>query len=91
MDMQVVTEPKTTVRPEIIAQFRSIAAQQKKTLQPLSDDLPLLETGLDSLCFAVLIARLDDTLGLDPLSNGDVTEFPVTVGDFIRLYEREAA
>jgi hypothetical protein len=60
-------------------------------LEPLSDGLPLLESGLDSLCIAVLVANLDDQLELDPFSvEGDVV-FPVTLGDFIKLYEHAAA
>ena len=42
---------------------------QNKTLAVLSDDLPLMESGLDSLCIAVLVASLDDELELDPFSS----------------------
>ena len=38
--------------------IEEIAADHNKTLKPLSDDLVLLESGLDSLCFAILVARL---------------------------------
>lgn len=65
-----------------------IAAQQRKTLSPLSDNLKLVDSGLDSLCLALLVASLDENLGLDPFV-GDVA-FPVTVGDFIVLYENVA-
>ena len=60
-------------------------------MAPLSDDLPLLETGLDSLCLAILVASLDDELGLDPLSSDANSTFPVTLGDFIAVYETAAA
>jgi hypothetical protein len=56
-------------------------------LKPLTDDLPLLESGLDSLCLAVLVANLDDQLGLDPFGADGNVDFPVTIGDFIGLYE----
>jgi acyl carrier protein len=56
-------------------------------LAPLSDQLGLLETGLDSLCFAIIVARLEDRLGFDPFSTAEDAAFPVTVGDFVRLYE----
>jgi hypothetical protein len=46
-----------------------------------------MESGLDSLCIAVIVAGLDDQLGLDPFSGAENVEFPVTVGDFIKLYE----
>jgi acyl carrier protein len=80
-----------SVGTEIAALFAEVAKEQNKTLIPLSDDLGLLETGLDSLCFAIIVARLEDRLGLDPFGAEDEIEFPVTVGDFIRLYENAAA
>ena len=77
----------STTRILIMDSLQRIALQQSKTLQPLHDDLPLLDTGLDSLCIAILVAVLDDELGIDPFSSGDEVAFPVTVGDFIALYE----
>jgi acyl carrier protein len=76
-----------SVRPEILSQFRNVAAEQQRTLAPLSDDLALLDTGLDSLCFAIIVARLEDLMGLDPFSAIEDAGFPVTIGDFIKLYE----
>ncbi len=80
-----------TLRAAILAKMTQVAEQQRKTLLPLTDNLPLLESGLDSLCIAVLVATLDDTLGLDPFAADEDIAFPVTVGDFIRLYENAAA
>ncbi len=78
------------IRSTIIAQIQEIAAQQKKTLAPLTDSLPLLNSGLDSLCLAVLVASLDDRLDLDPFGADGLNAFPVTLGEFIRLYENAA-
>jgi hypothetical protein len=80
-----------SIRAVILKEVVRVAQQQRKTLAPLTDDLRLLESGLDSLCIAVLVASLDDELNLDPLSSGDAVTFPVTLGDFIRLYEEAAA
>ena len=79
-----------SVRSTIAAQFEQVATEQKKILAPLSDDLVLLESGLDSLCFAVIVARLEDALGVDPFSAAEDAEFPVTVGDFVKFYEDAA-
>ena len=79
-----------SIASEITTLFVEVAAQQNKVLAPLSDDLGLLETGLDSLCFAIIVARLEDDLGIDPFTTEDEIDFPVTVGDFIRLYENAA-
>jgi acyl carrier protein len=80
-----------SIRSDIIALFEQVAREQDKKLVPITDDLGLLESGLDSLCFAIIVARLEDTLGIDPFSTAEDIGFPVTVGDFIKLYENAAA
>jgi acyl carrier protein len=76
-----------SVRSTVISQFEQVAVEQKRNLSRLSDDLKLLESGLDSLSFALIVARLEDTLGFDPFDVADDVKFPVTFGDFVRLYE----
>ncbi len=76
-----------TARLTILTQIRDVAAQQGKTLAPLTDDLPLLESGLDSLCFAILVARLEDALGVDPFTSAQGARFPHTIGDLIAFYD----
>jgi acyl carrier protein len=70
-----------SVRSRITLQFESVAKEQNQKLPPLSDDLVLLESGLDSLCFAVIVARLEDELGIDPFTASEDIEFQVTVKD----------
>ena len=79
------------IRSVIFTTSQTVAAEQEKTLVPLTDDLPLLECGLDSLCVALIVARLEDALGLDPFNTEENIEFPATVGDFVKLYENAAA
>jgi len=82
-------ELKTTLRALIAAKFESVAAAQRKPLAgPLADELVLLESGLDSLCFAIIVATLEDELGFDPFTEAEDVYFPVTFGDFVRFYER---
>lgn len=76
-----------STRSQIEAIIVDVAAENAKKLQPLSDDLPLMESGLDSLCLAVIVARLEDVFGVDPFAAIDDAAFPVTIGDFIKLYE----
>jgi acyl carrier protein len=78
------------VRKEIVTQFKQVAQEQKKRLGPLTDRLELLNSGLDSLCFAILVSRLEDSLGLDPFAASEDAPFPVTFGDFVNLYEHVA-
>jgi hypothetical protein len=49
--------------------------------------LPLLDSGLDSLCFAIIVSRLETVLGVDPFSENEDAPFPVNLGRFIRFYE----
>jgi acyl carrier protein len=80
-----------SIRSNILMAMEEIAATQKKTLAPLTDDLALTNSGLDSLCFALLVARLEDETGRDPFSESDEVSFPVTLGEFIALYEHAPA
>jgi acyl carrier protein len=76
-----------SVRSTVTSQFEQVAKEQNKQLVALTDATPLLDSGLDSLCFAIIVVRLEDELGVDPFSTSEDTEFPVTFGDFIRFYE----
>jgi hypothetical protein len=78
------------VRSTIVSQFEEVAREQNRKLAPLSDGLVLMESGLDSLCFAIVVARLEDSLGYDPFSVAEDVHFPVTLGDFIKFYEDAA-
>ena len=78
-----------SARQVVTAEMIDVAALQKKALAPLDDDLPLLESGLDSLGFAILVARLEDKLGVDPFASGDA--FPTTLGELIAFYDAGSA
>ena len=77
-----------SIRGTILSQFEEIRRKSEKPLRPLTDDLVLLESGLDSLGIAILVVRLEDLLGVDPFTDSDITVPPVTLGEFIQLYER---
>ena len=48
----------------------------------------LLDTGLDSLGFAVLVTVLSETLGFDPFTLSPEPYYPQTFGDFVAFYEK---
>jgi hypothetical protein len=79
-----------STRETIVARIIEIADQQNRKLAPLTDDLRLVDSGLNSLCLAILVATLDDTLNVDPFSDEGGADFPVTLGDFISIYEHAA-
>jgi acyl carrier protein len=76
-----------SVRSTVVSQFEQVAVEQHRALAPLSADLRLLDSGLDSLSFALIVARLENALGFDPFDVPGDIKFPVTFGDFVKLYE----
>lgn len=77
----------TNIRATIETEFQQVADDHGKQLLPLTDDLLLLNSGLDSLCFAVVVVRLEEALGIDPFSTSDDVVFPSTFGEFVGFYE----
>ncbi len=77
------------VKATIIAQFTQVAREHDKRLAPLTDELELLDSGLDSLCFAVIVSRLEESLGVDPFNAEDAI-LPVTFGELVAFYENAA-
>jgi acyl carrier protein len=74
-------------RDIILHEITQVAKEQSKPLAPVHDDLVLLESGLDSLCFAVIVARLEQKLGVDPFNTEADIEYPITFKDFVRFYD----
>jgi acyl carrier protein len=79
-----------SLRTVIISQFEQVAKEKSLKLPPLTDDMVLLDSGLDSLSFAIIVARLEDELGTDPFSSDADLGIPITLVDFIRIYEDAA-
>jgi hypothetical protein len=75
-----------SVRQIIADTFVEVAGEQGRRLQPLTDDAFLFDLDLDSLCLAVIVARLEARLGTDPFTAGDDVPIPSTFGEFVSLY-----
>lgn len=74
---------------KIIAAMEDIAQMLDSPLvTPLSDDTVLLQSGLDSLGFAMLVAKLEEDLGYDPFVLMTDAVYPRTLGEFTELYIR---
>jgi len=67
--------------------IENVAKDYGRTLAPLTNDLALFDSGLDSLCLAALVARLEDELMVDPFTTSEAVDFPATLGDLLALYE----
>jgi acyl carrier protein len=77
------------MRELILEKFNEVLEQNDEgaTLSSISDDQVLLESGLDSLGFAILVALLDEELGFDPFQLTDEPIYPTTFGEFVAIYE----
>ena len=76
------------VRSTIMLAIKQVAVEHKRTLAPLTDDLVLIDSGLDSLSLAVLVVRLEEQFNVDPFSPPRNSVFPRTLGDLIVVYDR---
>ena len=78
-----------TTRETILSTFKEVAKEKDVKLRnALNDSMILLDSGLDSLAFAIIVTRLEDALGYDPFSLSDEPYYPVTLGEFIAFYEK---
>jgi acyl carrier protein len=79
----------TKLHDKIVSLIAEIAANSGlSVVDDLTENTVLLESGLDSLGFAVLVARLEEDLGYDPFVLTDEPVYPRTLGDLIAIYER---
>jgi acyl carrier protein len=76
-----------SVRETVESEFQRVSREQHRKLAPLADNLKLVDSGLDSLSFALVVSRLEDALGFDPFDTQEELKFPVTFGEFVKLYE----
>jgi len=79
------------MKDKIILLMREVASEGGAELcADIDDDTVLLQSGLDSLGFAILIARLEEDLGYDPFTLMDEPVYPQTFGELIAIYQRFA-
>ena len=82
--------PNAALRATVAEIFAEVAHEHNVTLGALDADTPLFGMALDSLCLAVIVARLEALLGVDPFAAEDLV-LPASFGDFVALYERAGA
>lgn len=78
----------TAIAAEIERAFGQIMRRMGQPMKvPLTDATVLLETGLDSMGFAMLVTQLEDDLGYDPFVIMEDAVYPRTYGEFVAIYE----
>jgi acyl carrier protein len=78
-------ELEQTIR-DTLAQVAIIANCQ--LIDNINDDTVLLQSGLDSLGFAMLVAQLEEELEIDPFSQMQIAVYPRTFGEFVAIYQQ---
>jgi acyl carrier protein len=77
------------LREIIIQTIKNVAeSSDAHLIESLTDETVLLESGLDSLGFAILVAQLEEELKFDPFTMTDEPIYPRTLGEFIDFYEK---
>ncbi|MFN7225375.1 MAG: hypothetical protein ACK4MS_15290 [Paracoccaceae bacterium] len=78
-----------TLEDDIRRVFAEVWALEKGSAAPaLASDTILLETGLDSLGFAIFVSSLDEALGYDPFTLAEDAYYPQTFNEFVAFYKR---
>ncbi|MBY6070793.1 acyl carrier protein [Marinobacter salsuginis] len=70
--------------------FEALESTESNLNGELQDNTVLLDSGLDSLGFAILVARLEEELGFDPFVEMEEAVYPTTFGEFVAIYENRA-
>ena len=70
--------------------FEALESTDSELNCELKDDTVLLDSGLDSLGFAILVARLEEELEFDPFVEMEEAVYPTTFGEFVAIYENRA-
>lgn len=73
-----------------IRQAMSLVAQLSdcQLVEPIEPDTLLLECGLDSLGYAMLVAQLEEDLGFDPFTELAIDTYPSTFTEFLVIYQQ---
>lgn len=79
---------KGTLKEKIQEVFNDVYTGQTPGAEPvaLADDTVLLDTGLDSLGFAILVTQLEEELDYDPFTLSSDAFYPQTFGEFVDFY-----
>lgn len=80
------------IKEKIRATFFEVAEMTEAVLvvDDLDDDTVLLETGLNSLGFAILVVTLEGELGFDPFPMLEEAVYPRTFLEFVNVYKKFA-
>jgi len=75
-----LTISRKVLGEKILTSMKEVACSRgTELIDPLESDTVLLDTGLDSLSFAMVIATLERELGYDPFVRSEKSFYPTTI------------
>lgn len=78
-----------SLEPEIRRIFGEVWRAENGGEPPeLAHDTVLLETGLDSLGFAIFVSQLEEEVGFDPFTLSQDAYYPQTYDEFVAFYDK---
>jgi acyl carrier protein len=78
---------RSNIRSTILTALVEVLTEDGIVVPTVTDETVLLQTGLDSLGFAVLVTRLEEQLGFDPFTLMKDATYPKTFIEFVSLYQ----
>lgn len=79
------------VREVVVQEISTLLEEGGRPVPALDDDDVLMQAGLDSLSFAILITRLEDRFGYDPFTEMEVPVYPRTLQELTSVYAEHRA
>jgi acyl carrier protein len=76
------------IEPTIKSVMKQVAELNDcKLVDNITLNTVLLESGLDSLGYAMLVAQLEEELGFDPFTEQQIVSYPSTFAEFVGIYQ----
>ena len=77
-----------TIKDQIKETLIIVMKDNDITPPEITDETVLLQTGLDSLGFAIVVATLEEKIGFDPFVMMEEVVYPTTFSEFVEIYEK---
>jgi acyl carrier protein len=74
------------IHTAVVGEIARLLAEDDKPVPSIGPDDGLIDLGLDSLSFAVVITRLEELLGYEPLDLIESGAYPRTVRELVAVY-----
>lgn len=75
------------IRNQVIKEIAEVFSAEGVEFDESMLSRPVMEIGVDSLAYAILVARLEQKFGQDPFTTNPELGYPELLEDFVKAYE----